>query len=788
MCCLRTSNMRNWHPTMPGESTYMLISMAIIFFVALATPSRASSGTSISLPGCPDKCGDVPIPYPFGIGAHCAATNRHIYFNLTCDSTTNPPRPMIGDPEGQVEIIDISLEHAEMRVLSPVSYICFESNNRFNFTTYGYDLQDSPFLPSPSRNRFTVIGCNTLGLNSGSKDTVNLYVAGCYSYCEGINNTSEGAPCAGMGCCEAAIPANLTSFRVEFQMNQSKVWDFNPCFYAMIAEVGWYNFSQQDLVGTLGFINGRASKGAPVITDWAIKNGSCPEKGKVTPNDYACISINSYCVSANNGPGYLCQCSKGYDGNPYLLNGCQDIDECTLRKQDPKYEDLYPCRNGVCLNTPGRYLCKCKGGTRPDGTDFGCHSQYSASEKLIIGLSVSATVVMASACLLLMQFQRKRHKKEKDEYFKQNGGLQLYDEMRARQVDTIRILTEKEIKRATDNYNEDRVIGCGGQGMVYRGTLDDQKEVAIKKSKVINDDCREEFVNEIIILSQINHRNIVRLIGCCLDVDVPMLVYEFASCGTLSEFIHSIDRRRSPIPLNLRLKMATQSAEALSYLHSSTARTILHGDAKSANILLDDQLNAKVADFGASTLKSMDEDEFIMFVHGTLGYLDPESFISHCLTDKSDVYSFGVVLLELMTRKRAIYKDNFNEKQSLSYSFPLKFHQKKHQTMLDPEIIQDAGTGVLEKMAELAVHCLSPRGDDRPTMKEVAERLHMMMRLQPDGATSHKNCRPGETLLSKSGNKQHAENYRGSSSVVVPFDEMTRGTIDMSELVEDLAR
>ncbi|KAK1642516.1 hypothetical protein QYE76_060321 [Lolium multiflorum] len=667
----------------------------------------------MSLQGCPDKCGDVPIPYPFGIGTQCAATSLNSYFNLICDSTTDPPRPMVGDPGTEDEITDISLEHGEMCVLSPVSYICFKSNTKFNSSNLGYDLQLTPFLPSPSRNRFTVIGCNTLGLVSGYKDTASQYVAGCYSYCEGVNNTTEGAPCAGMGCCETAIPANLTSFGVMFEMNQSKVWRFNPCFYGMVAEVGWYNFSQQDLVGRLGFINDRAKKGAPVIADWAIRNGSCPEKGKDKPNDYACISANSYCTAVNNGPGYLCQCSKGYEGNPYLPNGCQ-------------------------------------------------------------GLSVSGTVVMALACLLLMQFQRKRHMKEKDEYFKQNGGLQLYDEMRSRQVDTIRILTEKEIKRATDNYNEDRVIGCGGQGMVYKGTLDDQKEVAIKKSKVINDDCREEFVNEIIILSQINHRNIVRLIGCCLDVDVPMLVYEFVSRGTLSEFIHSTDYRRSPIPLDLRLKVATQSAEALAYLHSSTARTILHGDVKSANILLDDQLNAKVADFGASTLKSMDESEFIMFVHGTLGYLDPESFISHCLTDRSDVYSFGVVLLELMTRKRAIYKDNFNEKQALSYSFPLKFHQKKHQTMLDTEIIEDAGTGVLEKMAELAVHCLSPRGDDRPTMKEVAERLQMMRRLQFDATGAHEN-------------NSYPENYKGAYSVV-PFDETTQGTISMSELVEDLAR
>ncbi|KQK12226.1 hypothetical protein BRADI_1g02290v3 [Brachypodium distachyon] len=745
-----------------------------IFFTAVAILTGASSEASISLPGCPNKCGDVLIPYPFGIGEHCAATSLSSYFNLICNSTINPPRPMVGDNDTEVEIADISLEHGEMRVLSPVNHICFTSNTTFTKFVGGYELEPTPFLPSPSRNRFTVIGCNTLGLIGGFKGASSQYVAGCYSFCDGVNNTSDGAPCAGMGCCEAAIPANLTSYGVMFEMNQSKVWGFNPCFYAMVAEVGWYNFRQQDLFGILGFINDRAQRGAPIVADWAIRNGSCPEKGKDRPNDYACVSVNSYCIAANNGPGYLCQCSKGYEGNPYLLNGCQDIDECTLRKQDPKYEDLYPCTKGVCHNTPGSYLCKCKRGTRPDGTNYGCKSRYSPADKLVIGLSVSATVVMALACILLMQFQRKRHKREKDEYFKQNGGLKLYDEMRSRQVDTIRILTEKQIKRATDNYDEDRIIGRGGHGMVYRGTLDDQKEAAIKKSKVISEDWREEFVNEIIILSQINHRNIVRLLGCCLDVDVPMLVYEFVPGGTLSEFLHGADHI-SPIPLDLRLKMATQSAEALAYLHSSTSRTIIHGDVKSANILLDDQLDAKVADFGASALKSMDETEFIMFVHGTLGYLDPECFISHHLTDKSDVYSFGVVLVELMTRKRAIYTDNFNGKESLSFSFPLMFHQKRHQIMLDLDIIDDAVMVVLEDMAELAVHCLSPRGCDRPTMKEVAERLQVMRRLQLHATSAHEN-------------KDYAHHYGGSLWVADPLEETTHGSIGMSELVEELAR
>jgi serine/threonine protein kinase len=376
---------------------------------------------------------------------------------------------------------------------------------------------------------------------------------------------------------------------------------------------------------------------------------------------------------------------------------------------------------------------------------------------------------MAMACLFVIQLLRKRHKKEKDEYFRQNGGLKLYDEMRSRKVHTIRILTEKEIKRATDNYNEHQVLGCGGHGMVYRGTLDDHKEVAIKKSKVINGDCREEFVNEIIILSQINHRNIVKLLGCCLDVDVPMLVYEFVSNGTLFEFLHGAGHR-PPIPLDVRLKIATQSAEALAYLHSSTSCTILHGDVKSANILLDDERDAKVADFGASALKSMDESEFIMLVQGTLGYLDPESFISHHLTDKSDVYSFGVVLLELITRKRAMYADQFNVKISLSYNFLLMFRQNKHQNMLDMDIIDETAMVVLEKLAKLAVHCLSPHGEDRPTMKEVAERLQILKRLHTHATSGRKT-------------NYYTHNHEGSSSLAAPLDNMTTRSMETSTLI-----
>ena len=197
--------------------------------------------------------------------------------------------------------------------------------------------------------------------------------------------------------------------------------------------------------------------------------------------------------------------------------------------------------------------------------------------------------------------KKKREIRLKRKFFKQNGGLLLEQQISSNEValEKTKIFTSKELEKATDNFNLNRILGQGGQGTVYKGMLTDGRIVAVKKSIIVDESQIEHFINDIVILSQINHRNIVGLLGCCLETEVPLLVYEFISNGNLYQLIHNQDME-FPFSWKIRLQIATNVVGALAYLHSACSIPIYHRDIKSTNILLDDKYRAKVSDFGTS--------------------------------------------------------------------------------------------------------------------------------------------------------------------------------------------
>lgn len=322
----------------------------------------------------------------------------------------------------------------------------------------------------------------------------------------------------------------------------------------------------------------------------------------------------------------------------------------------------------------------------------------------------------------LYKVLRRRRKIKLREQFFQQQLLQHQMSSNEISIENTKIFTFNELKKASDNFNENRILGRGGQGTVYKGMLTDGRIVAIKKSKIVDESQYEQFINEIVILSQLNHRNIVKLLGCCLEIEVPLLVYEFISHGTLFQLIHD-ENNELPFSWERRLEIATEVAGALAYLHSASSTPIFHRDIKSKNILLDEKYRAKVADFGTSRSVSIDQTHLTTLVRGTFGYLDPEYFRTGQFTEKSDVYSFGIVLVELLTGQKPISSTRTEEERSLASYFILSIEETNLFDILDAQVVKEGGEEEIMAVVNVATQCLNLNGKKRPTMKEVALEL-----------------------------------------------------------------
>ncbi|KAK1279195.1 Wall-associated receptor kinase 2 [Acorus gramineus] len=623
-------------------------------------------------PGCPEKCGNLSIPYPFGIQTGCY---REEGFFLFCNSNG-----VVNTNNSDVAMVtEISLLTGKIVVNSYPYVDCYNSSgfpdgpSSPDYTTIS---SESPYTISSTQNKLIALGCDTSAVDGH-------FSTGCISTCDNSSLVKNGT-CDGIGCCEASIPKGMkeTHIRLGSFNNHTKVHSFNPCSYAFLVDKDSFSF---------------------IVLDWAIGNQTC-EEAKKNATDYACVD-NGYCYDSPDGPGYRCNCSAGY----------QDIDECASTCQ------------GICTNTPGSYRCECpKGKHSVDPKSYQCRTSLSMVIVVPIAISISLGIILLlGGCILLYKGWKERSQKMlKRKYFLQNRGLLLQHLISSNGDSTnqTNIFTLKELEKATNNFDETRVLGRGGHGTVYKGLLSDQRIVAIKKSKITSSGEIDQFINEVVTLSRIYHRNVVKLHGCCLESEVPLLVYEFISNGMLSNHIYSEDHHLS---WEDRLRIATESAGALSYLHSAASITIFHRDVKSSNILLDDHYTAKVADFGTSRFVPFNDTHVSTAVQGTFGYLDPEYFLTGRLTDKSDVYSFGVILVELLTGKKPL---SMHEDRNLLTHFILLLKENRLTQIIEDRVVKEGTKEQIQLVAELAGACMRMKGEERPTMKEVEAELEGLRR------------------------------------------------------------
>ncbi|KAE8790836.1 Wall-associated receptor kinase 3 [Hordeum vulgare] len=295
-------------------------------------------------------------------------------------------------------------------------------------------------------------------------------------------------------------------------------------------------------------------------------------------------------------------------------------------------------------------------------------------------------------------------------------------------VSGLTIFTKAEIKNITKNNSV--FLGPGRFCKVYKGTLPDNSVVAVKTYMALNDDMKQEFMMMINIHKELIHKNIIKLYGCCLEADIPTLVFEFAVNGNLWSILHHSKRK---LPLDSRLGIAIGSAEGLRYMHSYANYSIQHGDVRPINIFLDDKLIPKIGNFAFSRLHNLQEEIRLEASESSdtsmlhdMGYLDLEFMGKGRVTQKSDVYSFGAILLELITRKRNVFDKNCV--LTIEYR-KLYEREKSGRAMFDKKIAtENNDIFALEEIGKVAIECLKEDSKERPDMTEVMEQLMMIRR------------------------------------------------------------
>ncbi|KAK5802936.1 LEAF RUST 10 DISEASE-RESISTANCE LOCUS RECEPTOR-LIKE PROTEIN KINASE-like 1.2 isoform X2 [Gossypium arboreum] len=390
------------------------------------------------------------------------------------------------------------------------------------------------------------------------------------------------------------------------------------------------------------------------------------------------------------------------------------------------------CRNsgGVCGSNSSSldFLCFCPDHPCSKSCVVSDRSGFNLATKLAIGFGAAAGGIIISAIAFYFWLRHRRGK----EFFKSSYPWSksfsdrsfMMDPEKVKSLAGVHLFTYKELGEATNNFDSNKELGDGGFGAVYYGKLRDGRAVAIKRLYENNYKRVEQFMNEVWILTKLHHRNLVSLYGCTSRHSRELLlVYEYVSNGTVADHLHGQRAKPGALSWSIRLDIAIETADALSYLHASQT---IHRDVKTNNILLDNNFTVKVADFGLSRLFPTDVTHVSTAPQGTPGYVDPEYHQCYQLTEKSDVFSFGVVLVELISSKPAVDITRHRHEINLSNMAINKIQNRALHELVDPSLGFESDYKVrkmITGVAEVAFQCLQNEKEMRPTMAQVLEAL-----------------------------------------------------------------
>ncbi|KAL8048442.1 hypothetical protein ABFX02_07G066200 [Erythranthe guttata] len=360
-----------------------------------------------------------------------------------------------------------------------------------------------------------------------------------------------------------------------------------------------------------------------------------------------------------------------------------------------------------------------------------------------------------------------------------------------------RFLTYEELKDATNNFEPSCILGEGGFGRVFKGVLIDGTAVAIKKLSTGGQQGDKEFLVEVEMLSRLHHRNLVKLVGYYSNRDSSqnLLCYELVPNGSLEGWLHGPLGLNCPLDWDSRMKIALDAARGLAYLHEDSQPCVIHRDFKASNILLENNFDAKVADFGLAKLAPEGRVNYLSTrVMGTFGYVAPEYAMTGHLLVKSDVYSYGVVLLELLTGRRPVDMAQPSGQENLvTWARPILREKDRLEELADPRLENKYPKEDFFRVCTIAAACVAPEANQRPTMGEVVQSLKMVQRITEyhdsavvtsSNTTTAPNLRQSSTTFESDGTSSIFSSGPYSGLSALENDNISRAVVFSEDLHE----